>query len=59
MTGGVLRLVPADGREPKVVPFGAEDMPEALRLRDRYAAEQSVRDGHRTVEVVWTDGEVR
>ncbi|MFG2046201.1 hypothetical protein ACGFIW_02055 [Micromonospora sp. NPDC048935] len=54
---GVLVLMPSDGRTPRVVPFGPADLPAAQRLRDRYAAEESVRDGRRTVEVVLADGD--
>ncbi|MEV1315295.1 hypothetical protein AB0J14_04340 [Micromonospora arborensis] len=56
---GMLRLVPADGRPPTVLPFGFEDMPEALKLLGRYVAEESVRDGQRRVEFVVEGGEPR
>lgn len=56
---GVLVLMPADGRTPRVVPFGPDDMPAAQRLRDRYAREASVRDGRRQVEIVLADGDAR
>ena len=59
MTAGVLRLVSADGRQPRLVPFGPGELPDALRLQARYEREQSVRQGLRRVEVVVVDGDVR
>ncbi|MFD6565317.1 hypothetical protein [Micromonospora profundi] len=59
MSAGVLRLVPADGGEPRSVPFGPGELPEALRVQALYEREQSVRQGRRRVEVVVEDGDVR
>lgn len=57
MTAGMLRLVPTDGRPPTVLPFGPEDVPDALRLLGRLAGGGSVRSGRRRVELVVGGGE--
>lgn len=59
MTAGMLRLVPTDGRAPKVLPFGPEDVPAVLRLLGRFAGGESVRSGRRRVEFVVEGGDAR
>ncbi len=58
MTAGALVLVSADGA-PRVVPFGPSERRDAERLRDLFAAEQSVVSGRRRVEIVPAGGEGR
>ncbi|MET8278199.1 hypothetical protein [Micromonospora sp. NPDC005174] len=54
---GVLRIERASG--PRLVPFGPDDVQAAVRLRDRFAVEESVRSGRRRVEIVPAEGDVR
>ncbi|MEV5211414.1 hypothetical protein AB0K35_28460 [Micromonospora sp. NPDC053740] len=54
---GLLRIERASG--PVLVPFGPDDVQDALRLRDRFAVEESVRSGRRRVEIVPADGGAR